>query len=475
MTAFGLSLLPMICSELAFAQTSPRSAIPSASQKVSPDCAASDLDTTYQFTNQLTTERVIVTFRNISGHSCIFHPGDGVTFGGNGHNIWTKECRNCEPDGTPKIVGQLEVATGASAQLFVTWKTQADVGGEACQEGGTLNGNAWSIWSVSLLGNVCSVVLVDSYLPEAVDEQKQNLRSQTVPNERLVTITLTASGETVYSLDSFWLHLTLEDRKGELELKENSCPLLFVRTRGSDGSTSLQEESGFCHLTPLGQQPGRSIRLDLATLGWGALGTPVDHSVQVFALLGSPDAQQVEMVTSNTLNLRTLDPATIPRTWGPESKGLAISLFLDKGTYLLGENIPLRMAVKNVSADATIASGELPCFAGITFEVRDPNGRDVAHADTMPCTGHGWLMTYLKGKVFPVTGLTLQAFGLLPEQPGKYTVVATWNAMSDKANRPGSASGYYSEFGATLTPYAIVHSQPVAFEVVSQPQLVPAP
>jgi hypothetical protein len=93
------------------------------------------------------------------------------------------------------------------------------------------------------------------------------------------------------------------------------------------------------------------------------------------------------LVASNILNLRTLDPVTIPRTWGPESKGLAIDLFLDKDNYFWGEDIALRMAVKNFSADANIASGE--CSAGFTFVVRDSNGQEIGTADSWPCSGHG--------------------------------------------------------------------------------------
>lgn len=460
------SLLAIVCAEVANAQTSSVSAMPPAGQKASPDCSAADLDTSYQFKNDGPTEQIILTFRNISNRPCTLHSGDGVMFGDyrHGHNIWTKECRNCEPDGAPKRVPSIEVAVGAGAQLLVTWKTRATPGGEKCQEGGTVNGNAWNIWAVSLVGDVCSIVRVDSDLPESSGEQ--DLHKQDGTNQRPVTIKLSGSGDTVYSLDSFWLHIIIEDREGALELKENSCPLLLVHIRGSDGSSSLHEMSGRCEITQRAEQPGRTIRLDLASLGWGALGAPVEHSVQVVAVLGSPQAPQVDMVSSNTLKLRTMDPVTIPRTWGPESKGLAISLFLDKDIYLLGEDIPLRMAVKNFSADEEIASGELPCFAGLTFEVRNSNGQEVQTGDAWPCTGHGWLTTYPRDKVLPVTGVTLRGLGLLPQKPGKYTVAARWNAMRKKGDQSESSS----MFGVRLTPFAVVLSRTVGFEVMSQPQ-----
>lgn len=433
----------------------------------SVDCTAPDLDTTYQFTNEPPTERVILTFRNISNHPCMLHSGEGVMFNDyrHGHNIWTKDCRNCRT--TTKNIGPIELQVGGSAQMIVTWQTLGAPGGEPCQQGGAMNGNAWDIWAVSLLGDVCSVVYVDSYLPQDIDQQEKGFQSKSALEGEPISIALAASGDTAYSLDSFWLHVNIVDRAGTLGLNKNSCPLLFLRTRGSDGSTSLQEISGQCHISPLAESSGKAIRLDLSTMGWGALGAPVDHSVQLFAVLGSAQAPRVTMVGSNIVNIRTLDPATIPRTWGPESLGLAISLFLDKDTYRLGEDIPLRMALENFSADVNIASGELPCSAGLSYEVVDSNGQK-QNSTSMECTGHGWIIGYPKGKVVPVTGVTLRSLGLLPDRPGTYFVAATWNAQSEKKGQPDSAAKSHSLFGAVLEPYTIVHSAPIQFVIRSQ-------
>src|SRR3954464_7174623 len=39
------------------------------------------------------------------------------------------------------------------------------------------------------------------------------------------------------------------------------------------------------------------------------------------------------------------DQNATPRDWGPETKGLAVSLVLDKDHFAIGEDIPLRMAL----------------------------------------------------------------------------------------------------------------------------------
>jgi hypothetical protein len=109
-------------------------------------------------------------------------------------------------------------------------------------------------------------------------------------------------------------------------------------------------------------------------------------------------------------------------------KGLAVSLSLDKDTYELGEHIPLRLAVENFSAAADIVSGELPCGAGLTFDVRDSSGRAVQSPRISICTGHGWRQNYPRGEIVPVRGLTLEGEQRLPDQPGDYTVTATWEA-----------------------------------------------
>ncbi len=475
---------------------------PLKSQEVAPDCTAADLDTSYQFANTPPTERLGVNFRNLSQRPCQLRPGPGVMFGDyrHGHNIWTNQRSNiCDADGKLRLVTPVILAVGAVAHIVIAWETEpggsetpfardeqgksyanpcevryANVGA-SCQEGGQLNSyvnvdlkHGYDIWADTLLGDVCSTVRVDSYSlgPFASDYQGDDLQKQGP-----ITVKITPSGGVLYSNDTFWLHTEIGDPDGVLTLNNSSCPPLFLRTRALDGTTKFSQLGGSCSVTRAEQGAGRSIRLDIPTPGWGALMEAGERTVEVLALVGSPHAPKVKMVSSNALTVHIVDPATIPRTWGPQTNGLAVSLFLDKDTYAVGEDVPLRMAVENFSAEASIASGELPCFAGITFEVQDSSGQLVqpTGGGGLVCTGHGWTIGYPKGKPVPVLGYTLRRLQALPESSGVYTVTAIWNAASVAAGGEQQAGNFFA-LARPLVPYAVVRSAPVTFHVVAKPR-----
>lgn len=444
-----------------------------ASDALLPKCDPAELDVTFAFQTEPPDQRLIAVFRNISQHSCTMQSNEGLAFGDyrHGHSIWTKECRNCDPAGNPQNLPDAKLAVGGSVRLIATWKTKPVEGGLPCQEAGTVFGpHRWNIWAVSLLGDVCSVVRVDSYLPEAGGATTSRATDNEIKQQPVV-LNLSSSGETVYSGDSFWLHIAIEDRDGVLAMNGQSCPSLFLRSRASNGTTSFEEKSGICHVTPVQQGTGRLIRVDMATIGWGLIGVPGENSLLAFALVGDPHAPQVKLVGSNSLSLRVVDPAAIPRKWGPETKGLAISVFLDKDAYPIGEDIPLRMAVENLSADAGIASGELPCSAGFSFEVRDSSGRPIQSGYPMSCVvgGHGWFSRYPRGKVIPVLGMTLRGLGLLPNVPGEYTVSVDWNAQSEDDKEATKQSSNIFFPSKPLVPYATVHSAAVTFRIEGHP------
>jgi hypothetical protein len=127
-----------------------------------------------------------------------------------------------------------------------------------------------------------------------------------------------------------------------------------------------------------------------------------------------------------------------------------------------------RLAVENLSAIGDIWSGELPCSARLTVAVRESNGRAVEAVGTSICSGHGWTQGYPQGKLVPILGLTLSGEGRLPDRAGDYIVTVTWQPFGGLPPQigvvsPGSPS-------APLIPYAVAHSVPVPFRVVSQRQ-----
>jgi hypothetical protein len=439
---------------------------------VAVDCIAADVDASFKFTtNPHNDQTVAINFRNISEHSCVLRGGVGAMFDNfrQGHNIWTKDCRNCSSDGKQLYVPLLTLKTGESGHILLQWMNSSMDGSSSCQEADGFNANlnssgpSYLVVAPTLLTRVCSVVRADSYLPGEFGEKDQALdgsQSEMEPNAKM---TLTSSGSTLYAGYTFSFLATVEDSSELLPIGERSCPFAFIHTRAADGGTTFEEITPYakCTILPSANNSGRLITILIRAPGLGVLNEPGATSVQIHALMGSAQAHDVAFVSSNKLDLNIVDPVTMPRTWGPEVMGVAVSLALDKGDYKIGEDVPLRLAVENFSAEKTIQSGDLPCGAGVTIEVRDSAGRVVTpHDARLFCLGHGWTVDHPKGKVVPVVGLTLQTLGMLPDHADTYTIVATWNALSHVEGAPG-INNYSNRFD----PYAVVHSRPASFHL----------
>jgi hypothetical protein len=433
----------------------------SRAQEGAPDCRAADLDVSFRFLNSPPNETVVVNFENTSQRACALRPGAGVSFGDSrqGHAINITDCRNCDADKKPKSMHAITLAPAETAHMIVSWETSRVHDSIACQEGGTLNSFGFNIWAGSLLGDVCSVVRVDSFYPGAFAAPKEEpgtVGAAQKPSS--AAIKLTPSADVFYADDTFWLYAEVSDPDATLPLDEHSCPTLYLKTRASDGTTSFQDAGGWCHPAENKESLGRLIQTTIWTMSRGPFAS-AETRVEVFALTNASRAPEVQMVRSNAIVLRRADPLTLERMWGPQSKGLGVSLVLDKQDYRVGEDIALRLAVENFSAVDKIYSGELPCSAGLTFEVRDSNGQTVTSPGTSICTGHGWWQDYPLGKAVRILGLTLSGAGRLPDRPGLYTVVATWQPF---AGNPMAASN-----SAPLVPYAMVKSLPVTFRVMA--------
>jgi hypothetical protein len=438
-----------------------------------PECTASDLDVSFKFMNGPDAdESVAINFRNVSESACVLRGGSGAMFNDvrHGHNIWTKECRNCSSDGGQLFPAPLTLAPGETGYFLLRWKNASVDGSGPCQEAGGFNTNVNSdikhlylVVAPSLLGDICSVVKADSYLPGFFAD-KRPLPENGQRTEPSASIKLDSSSSTLYAGDSFSFFVSVNNPNGQLPTDNNSCPVTFIRTRSAGGDTALEEISPYTKCTSNSSADGRSrlITMVLRATGLGVLNQLGSTSVQVQALAGPAHAQEVAMVASNELDLNIVDPATMSRAWGPQIKGVAVSLALDKENYEIGQDIPLRMAVENFSAARDIESGELPCGAGVTIEVRDSAGKEVtAQGGEMVCMGHGWLIGYPKGKVVPLLGMTLRGLGILPDHADSYTVVAAWNAL---AAVDGAPSG--TNLNSNLEPYAVAHSIPATFRVL---------
>jgi hypothetical protein len=451
--AFGISI---VSGALSFAQ-------PNSPMR---ECKAADLDVTFQFLNDAPSDQVVaLNFQNVSEHSCILSGGIGAMFNDvrHGHNIWTKQCLNCSSEGKPMPIDPVALATGEFGHLVLRWKSAPLREGAICQDAGSFNTDSFLIEAPSLIQHVCSVVNVDSYLPGAFIADSP-LRDKDGAMQPSIGVKLEASDSTLYAGDNFSFHVTVDDRRRELLLSEGSCPMTFIRTRTVGGAGAFEEISFYakCAITS-GNDGGRIIRMEISHPGLGVLNQIGSSNIQFQVLAGSPVARRVRMIASNKIDLKIVDPATLPRTWGAEVNGVAISLGLDKEAYTLGQDVPLRIALENFSATRDIQSGELPCGAGLKIEVQDQTQSSVVSADPgerMFCLFHGRVMKYPKGQVVPILGITLKELGALPAVPGTYSVTATWTALGAR-DKESNNNSY------PFVPYAVTHSNRVKFRVVT--------
>ena len=122
-----------------------------------------------------------------------------------------------------------------------------------------------------------------------------------------------------------------------------------------------------------------------------------------------------------------------------------------------------------------MASGELPCFAGLTIDVRDSTGQKVQTRNDSKfqflCTGHGWTQRYPQGKVVPVLGLTLRQSWQLPDRPGDYIVTALWDANWDpqSIDPPADDMTTTTDFKEAME-HVVVRSAIVSFHIEGPPE-----
>ena len=77
-------------------------------------------------------------------------------------------------------------------------------------------------------------------------------------------------------------------------------------------------------------------------------------------------------------NTAAEDAKSLVRNWGPEVNGLALSIGVDKTTYVVGEAIPLHVAVRNISASKAMT---LPCNWAEVITVRNAKGEKLDSID----------------------------------------------------------------------------------------------
>lgn len=149
------------------------------------------------------------------------------------------------------------------------------------------------------------------------------------------------------------------------------------------------------------------------------------------------------------------------RNRGSEVSGLALSIGVDKTTYVVGDDIPLHVAFWNIRASNTVG---LPSCKWVTLTVRNEKGEKFDQRDgDLSCNFSGPCPSPLIISGDIVTSEQNLTDYRLP--PGTYTVAGEW-----------TTSAYLKDpklppcFGPRGTQLFQVHSNPVTIRVVATKQ-----
>jgi hypothetical protein len=142
---------------------------------------------------------------------------------------------------------------------------------------------------------------------------------------------------------------------------------------------------------------------------------------------------------------------------------------LDQDAYELGQDIHLHAVLEDFEATPVIYRSD--CMRPVTFEVRDASGQLIKEKtgiatgyptlQIMTCHG-GMSLPFPKKEAFPMES-TLREWGLLPDYPGNFTIVATWSALSECEQDP-----LPDALGRCLQSYAVVQSEPLTIHITER-------
>jgi len=232
-----------------------------------------------------------------------------------------------------------------------------------------------------------------------------------------------------YAPERIPLSVVINDAEHQLASGENSCPRLLVRvsnprTTDRPPSVRVQEvQNGTCKMDGSTGRPRVVEEFDTSNASKWLDG---EYALQVSGWV-TRDGHYTFVDTADTLRLSVVGGKFIHRRWGQQNRGLGVDLTLDKDRYALGEDIPLHIAMANFSSTVPIvASYPLWDPPAISLEMRDAKGNLVPVSGGALWMGHGGCGTYTPG-VTVQNELKLSQMGLLPREPGAYSVVAVWH------------------------------------------------
>lgn len=407
-----------------------------------PDCTAADVDPALRISESHSYQTAEVALRNISGHACYLHGALARNFMTAKPGLpieWNRveECYNCTPDGKSHFHDPLLLENGKVAHQTFGWTSAFVFGGQPCIQPNILE-FILSLHKVLFLEtknpilSVCSQVDVNAFsLGPDLDASKGNGPAK--PGA-IASMKVMADRDTYYVGQRIRLALDVETPESVASPIESECPLLFERVRSPDGLARFDQIGAAwdfdCKVktsTNLGSK--RIVTLDLNSghnNRWGGVG---EHTIEFVDASCTTRNEWIPSATSNTLHLRIGDPSTIKRTWGNQVEGLAANVTMDQDSYEVGKDVAIHAAVENFAASVPIYGASPvwdPCGV-MDIEVLDSTGQPVPQTGAHICTSGGpsGAFRFAKGMIVPQEW-SLQQLGLLPDRPGVYTVVATW-------------------------------------------------
>jgi hypothetical protein len=442
------------------------------------NCTSTDLDAYFQFINGPEDYyTVAVNQRNVSNHACVFDGVYGASFApdhvaDNPPFTLCYRCKDRLPNGTYPVTPPLILNPGQVALQTFRWKTTSTDKAVSCVQPNWMSGSVL-LAAPSLLKKICSNIDV-SLFSLAAPADSSLILGQPRDGGQTSTLQLTSGKSKYYDGENFSLHVSVIQGSSGMSLKRESQPTFYLQQRSPDGETRIDEVqprtyAGFYKNwanTVLGHQPGNwesGFELDSgARRRWNGLG---EHAMQLSWLLGSADEPELHFGSSNVLRIQIADPSAITRKWGARTKGIAADITLDKDTYRLGEDVPLHLAIANFDAEVPVYGSNPiwePCNV-VSIEVEDADGHSLLANERFPgwrvCVGNAvGLMLYAKGRVVPLEQ-TLGGEGWLPNHPGTYAVVVSWNPLVGLSNDASSVGrpAEWKSYGE-LKPFAAAHA-----------------
>jgi len=438
-------------------------------------CEAENLDIGFEAPDlSIDPTSMVFHLRNIGAHPCATEPTPKVWFTDRKLRFAdVQTCLNCiagqAVDPQEGKLGAL-LRPQAAAHVALSFKAKSEQP-SACKEVDGISFSAVEIYPTGpqtfakvYLGSrtipICSRVDVSPVTLDGVNEPPR------LSSSGWVSLKLSSARGKYYDQEQISLHIAAEGPISLLKLNDQGCLTLFQRSRYPDGFTRFDEvgdHASRCKVTTdsLGL-PGRKVEMDLDSghrSRWDGRG---EHVIDMAYMAPPGQREGAFLAISNTLHLTIADASLIPRNWGPQTKGVAVDVTLDKDTYELGEDVSLHLAVQNFAADVPVyGAGPEMCNEIVNVEVRDrTDGLLVKRSGWgAPCWWSGpvlrpGLAHYPLGQIV-TQERTLRGDSWLPDYPGNFTVSATWAVYDCQLCNMHDTR-----------PYAVAHSAPRAFQII---------